>query len=67
MPTLPADTMEVMLRLAVATLVGGCIGLDREIRQKPAGMRTHALVSLGAALIVLVVIHSSPPTNHVDA
>ncbi len=66
MPTLPADTMEVMLRLAVAALVGGCIGLDREIRQKPAGMRTHALVSLGAALIVLVVLHSSP-TNHVDA
>lgn len=68
MPTLPADTMEVVVRLFVAALVGGCIGLDREVRQKPAGMRTHALVSLGAALIVLVVVRFSPATtNHIDA
>ncbi|HEX9459602.1 MAG TPA: MgtC/SapB family protein [Thermoanaerobaculia bacterium] len=67
MPTLPADTMEVVLRLFVAALVGGCIGIDREVRQKPAGMRTHALVSLGAALVVLVVVRFSPATNHIDA
>lgn len=67
MPTLPADTMEVVLRLFVAALVGGCIGLDREVRQKPAGMRTHALVSLGAALVVIVVVRFSPATNHIDA
>ena len=56
MPTLPADTMEVVVRLFVAALVGGCIGLDREVRQKPAGMRTHALVSLGAALLTVVTV-----------
>src|SRR5258706_7575981 len=67
MPTLPADTMEVVVRLFVAALVGGCIGLDREVRQKPAGMRTHALVALGAALVVLVVVRLSPATNHIDA
>ena len=66
MPTLPADTMDVMLRLFVAALVGGCIGLDREVRQKPAGMRTHALVSLGAALVVIVVVRF-PAANHIDA
>jgi len=59
--------MEVVLRLFVAALVGGCIGIDREVRQKPAGMRTHALVSLGAALVVLVVVRFSPATNHIDA
>src|SRR5258708_10343386 len=66
MPTLPADSYEVVLRLSAAALIGGVIGLDREVRRKPAGMRTHALVSLGAALVMLVVVRS-PGANHVDA
>ena len=41
---------EVFVRLLAATALGGAIGLDRELTQKPAGLRTHALVSLGAAL-----------------
>jgi putative Mg2+ transporter-C (MgtC) family protein len=57
--TLPADSYEVVLRLSAAALIGGCIGLDREVRRKPAGMRTHALVSLGAALVMLVVVRSA--------
>ena len=67
MHPLPADTMEVALRLFAATLIGGCIGLDREVRRKPAGVRTHALVSLGAALVTLVVVRLSPQAEHVDA
>jgi putative Mg2+ transporter-C (MgtC) family protein len=67
MPTLPTDTMEVMLRLFAAALIGGCIGLDREVRRKPAGMRTHALVSLGAALVTLIVVRFDPAGDHVDA
>src|SRR5258706_14995892 len=67
MPTLPADTMEVILRLFAAALVGSTIGLDREVRRKPAGMRTHALVALGAALVTLVVVRFSPATDHIDA
>lgn len=59
--------MEVALRLFSATLVGGCIGLDREVRRKPAGVRTHALVSLGAALVTLVVTRLSPHVDHADA
>jgi putative Mg2+ transporter-C (MgtC) family protein len=66
MPTLPADAYEVVLRLSVAAIIGGVIGLDREVRRKPAGMRTHALVSLGAALVMLVVVRF-PGANHVDA
>lgn len=44
---------EVIIRLAAATLIGGMLGLNREIRGKPAGLRTHALVALGTALVTL--------------
>lgn len=44
---------EVITRLAIATLIGGMLGLNREIRGKPAGLRTHALVALGTALVTL--------------
>ncbi|WP_099222884.1 MgtC/SapB family protein [Listeria costaricensis] len=45
---------EFLLRLFVASLLGAVIGLDREIRAKEAGFRTHFLVSLGSALIMIV-------------
>lgn len=67
MPTLPADTMEIVLRLFAAALIGSTIGLDREVRRKPAGMRTHALVALGSALVTLVVVRFDPMGPHVDA
>ena len=50
----PHDLLEAGLRLLAATLIGSGIGLDREVRRKPAGLRTHALVSLGAALLTVV-------------
>ena len=37
------------LRLLVAAILGALIGLEREIHEHPAGMRTHLLVSLGSA------------------
>ena len=53
---LPNDELMVIaLRLGVAALIGAAIGFDREVHRKPAGMRTHALVSLGAAVLVVVV------------
>lgn len=45
------------LRLLVAGLLGGVIGWDREYRAKEAGLRTHFLVALGSALIMLVSQH----------
>jgi putative Mg2+ transporter-C (MgtC) family protein len=42
------------LRLLVAALLGGLLGLQRERHGKDAGVRTHMLVALGAALFVLV-------------
>ena len=41
-------------RLAAACFVGGALGLNRNLRHKPAGLRTHALVALGAATVTLV-------------
>lgn len=64
----PDQVIEIAIRLLAAVVIGGCIGLDREIRRKPAGMRTHALVSLGAALVMLIVVRTGPgQIEHVDA
>jgi putative Mg2+ transporter-C (MgtC) family protein len=43
-----------VIELALAFVLSSIIGLEREIRQKSAGLRTHALVGLGAALFVLI-------------
>ena len=51
---------EVLIRLVVAAIVGGLIGLEREAVHKPAGVRTHMLVSLGAALFVLATLSIAP-------
>jgi putative Mg2+ transporter-C (MgtC) family protein len=47
---------ETALRLGAALLVGAIIGLNRELHGKPAGLRTHALVSLGAAVATIIVL-----------
>jgi putative Mg2+ transporter-C (MgtC) family protein len=52
------QTTRVVVRLLCAALLGALIGYERERRGKAAGMRTHILVSLGAALFVLV-LHES--------
>jgi putative Mg2+ transporter-C (MgtC) family protein len=54
------DAGEMALRLGVALLAGALIGLDREIKKRPAGLQTHSLVCLGAALTVLAVEVSAP-------
>ncbi len=43
---------ELLLRLGVGTLIGLLLGLDRELRGHEAGIRTHALVALSAAMIM---------------
>ena len=48
-----------MLRLAAAVAAGALIGLDRELRHKPAGLRTLALVALGSAVFILETIDST--------
>jgi len=43
----------VLIRVIAATLLGAIVGLEREKAGKPAGLRTHILVSLGTAIVVL--------------
>jgi putative Mg2+ transporter-C (MgtC) family protein len=43
-----------MLRVVLAGVLGGAIGVEREIREREAGLRTHLLVAVGAALFTLV-------------
>jgi putative Mg2+ transporter-C (MgtC) family protein len=49
---------ETALRLGAALLIGSILGLNRELQGKPAGLRTHALVTLGAAVATIVVLKS---------
>ena len=47
---------EVFARLAAAMLAGFVLGINRELRGKPAGVRTHGLVAIGACLVTLVTM-----------
>jgi putative Mg2+ transporter-C (MgtC) family protein len=54
---------DLAIRMLVAAVLGAAIGLEREIHDHPAGMRTHLLVSLGAAIFteLSVFAFSGPP------
>ena len=57
----PATFSIVLTRLVVATALGAAIGLNRELQRKPAGLRTHALVALGAAMVVQISLGLAAP------
>jgi putative Mg2+ transporter-C (MgtC) family protein len=50
-------TAAIVVKLLLASILGGLIGLEREIHGRPAGFRTHLLVSLGSCLFVLTSVH----------
>ncbi|MEH2108054.1 MgtC/SapB family protein [Nostoc sp.] len=52
------DWLNISFRLCIALLMGATIGLERQIRRKPAGLRTHMLVSLGSALFTLIIMQT---------
>src|SRR5205814_7830401 len=52
----PRTVFEVFLRLVLAAALGGAIGLEREYRRKPAGLRTNMLIGLGSALFAILSI-----------
>jgi putative Mg2+ transporter-C (MgtC) family protein len=59
---------DTLLRVAVAAALGGAIGLERELDEKAAGLRTHMLVSVGSALFTLVGAYGFAgfPSSSVD-
>lgn len=50
------STLDILIRLVVAVLLGGLVGVERTLAGKNAGMRTYALVSMGSALFIIVSI-----------
>ena len=48
------DWPEVLLRVGLAAVFGAVLGLERELREREAGLRTHLLVSVGSALFTIV-------------
>lgn len=62
----PSHLLRVAVRLLVAALFGAVIGYQREQRGKMAGLRTHALVALGAALFILVAIEAGVHADHLS-
>lgn len=51
------EWLDIIVRLGAAILVGGVIGLDRNLSHKPTGVRTLGLVAVGAALAVMAVVN----------
>ena len=48
---------QILLRLLVSAILSGLIGLERQMKRRSAGLRTHILVCLGSCLIMLTSIH----------
>ena len=63
----PIDWSEIIFRLGFASLFGAIIGWDRESKDKPAGLRTHMLVSLGSALFTLIPIQLTIALTNPDS
>lgn len=57
---------DITWRLALSLFLSGTIGLERAWRGKPAGVRTHVLVSLGSTLIVLISVHMASGAGNID-
>ncbi|MEM5456130.1 MgtC/SapB family protein [Paraburkholderia phytofirmans] len=53
-----ADVLQVLMRLGLALILGGILGFEREMSRRDAGMRTHMMVSVGAALFVVVPLQA---------
>jgi putative Mg2+ transporter-C (MgtC) family protein len=61
------DWVEIVLRLGVATLAGGLIGLNRDLHGKPVGLKTLGLVGLATAMVVVLADPSGDPSKVSDA
>jgi putative Mg2+ transporter-C (MgtC) family protein len=57
------DWPEIVLRLGVATVAGGLIGLDRDLHGKPIGLKTLGLVGLATATVVMLADPSGDPAK----
>jgi putative Mg2+ transporter-C (MgtC) family protein len=61
------DLGDILLRLGSATAAGMAIGLNRDLQNKPIGMRTLGLVALGAAVVVVATVYFDNLAGRPDA
>ncbi len=59
----PISEWELIGRLILATVLGFLVGLERELAGRPAGVRTHALATLGAATFALISVQAFPGSD----
>jgi putative Mg2+ transporter-C (MgtC) family protein len=57
-----ATVLHVLQCLGAATILGGLVGLERELQRSPAGLRTHIMVALGSAMLMLVGVRTFAAT-----
>jgi putative Mg2+ transporter-C (MgtC) family protein len=55
------DNLLIACKLLLAVVLGGLVGWEREVNERPAGLRTHVLVSLGAALVTVISLSFNGP------
>jgi len=63
---LSVGEIELLLKLFAALCLGAIIGLDREMHERPAGLRTHALVCMGATLFTVISMNIAASLSNVD-
>ncbi len=56
----PGET-QMIIKLFISAVLGGVIGIERERYRRPAGLRTHMLVAMGAAVFTLLSVYAFPP------
>jgi putative Mg2+ transporter-C (MgtC) family protein len=61
------EFMDVAMRLAAAALAGALIGINRDLAQKPIGVRTLGLVALGAATVTVATVQVQGMAENTDA
>jgi putative Mg2+ transporter-C (MgtC) family protein len=54
---------DILIRLAIAVALSGMVGWQREVRDRPAGLRTHVLVCVGAAIYTMTSLSFGPRTD----
>jgi len=58
------DTLEILLRLGTAAILAGLVGLERETSKRPAGFRTHILVSVASSLVMIGNLYAFELLKH---
>ena len=68
---------QILFRLIIALFLGGAIGIDREVKNRPAGLRTHMLIALAASIFAVTTLeiiaelekrgHTADPIRAIEA